>query len=140
MTTAAGDKRTGGCRCGAVRFVASGAPASVRACHCSDCRKASGAPYSVFVEYAEADIAWSGEIPSRFTVEAASRSFCGMCGSPLAYRDSRLDSRVYLLIGALDDPSGLSPSDHAFVQSKLDGVVIPEDVTLHERFSVTRPR
>ncbi len=34
---------TGGCRCGAVRMVARGAPDRVGICHCLDCRKFHGA-------------------------------------------------------------------------------------------------
>lgn len=130
--------RTGGCRCAAIRFEAGGEPVSVRACHCSDCRKASGAPFSVFAEYRVADIAWSGSAPALFAKGFASRSFCAVCGSPLAYRDSRLPGRVYVLIGALDDPSGLAATDHAFVGEALEGVVIPEHALRHERFSVGR--
>ena len=37
---------TGGCRCGAVRFEASGEPFCATYCHCSDCRTAPGAPAS----------------------------------------------------------------------------------------------
>jgi hypothetical protein len=41
----------GGCLCGAVRFVASGQPKGVYWCHCQSCRKHSGAPVSVFVNF-----------------------------------------------------------------------------------------
>lgn len=36
----------GGCHCGAVRFETPDAPVYAAICHCEDCRRQSGAPYS----------------------------------------------------------------------------------------------
>jgi hypothetical protein len=38
------EKVTGGCLCGAVRYEAIGDPFSVIHCHCSSCRRHTGAP------------------------------------------------------------------------------------------------
>ena len=47
MTTATSTASlsSGGCACGAVRFVAEGEPYRVGLCHCLDCRKQYGAPF-----------------------------------------------------------------------------------------------
>jgi len=37
-------KVTGGCMCGAVRYEAIGEPMTVAYCHCSSCRRHTGAP------------------------------------------------------------------------------------------------
>jgi len=41
----------GGCLCGAVRFVATGKPNGTYWCHCHSCRKHTGAPAAVVVEF-----------------------------------------------------------------------------------------
>src|SRR5690606_37198555 len=51
---------TSGCRCGAVRFEASAEPHQVSYCHCSDCRRASGAPVSAFVGFKVGQVALDG--------------------------------------------------------------------------------
>jgi len=45
----AGDVRTGGCRCGAIRYEVTGPPVASVACHCRDCQYVSGggADYSM---------------------------------------------------------------------------------------------
>ncbi len=37
-------KLTGGCHCGAIRYEVEGEPLTHALCHCSDCRRHSGAP------------------------------------------------------------------------------------------------
>ena len=44
---------TGGCLCGALRFIASGKPYRVGLCHCLDCRKHHGAPFHASAIYPE---------------------------------------------------------------------------------------
>lgn len=55
---------SGGCLCGAVRFVAHGAPNPVCPCHCSMCRKATGAVVATFANDDRERVEWRGE-PAR---------------------------------------------------------------------------
>ena len=53
---------SGGCRCGAgARSKRSGEPLSVGYCHCSDCRRATGAPVSAFVGFRADEVSLAGE-------------------------------------------------------------------------------
>lgn len=86
MTDPAGRQRSGGCLCGAVRFVATPRNAEFGACHCSMCRKWTAGPF----------LAVECEGPVRFedasalgvyrSSEWAERGFCRQCGTPLFYR------------------------------------------------------
>ena len=52
---------TGGCVCGDVRIVASGAPYRVGLCHCLDCRKHHGALFHASAIYPEDAVTVEGE-------------------------------------------------------------------------------
>lgn len=115
-----GAVRSGGCQCGAVRFEAIGAPKFVGNCHCTDCRKATGAAFSTYVGFLSDQVRWSGE--ARKTSESSSgvkRGFCGKCGSPLSYQGYKWAGETHLFIGGFDDPSGLVPTGDVFSHEAL---------------------
>lgn len=119
--TAGAATRTGGCFCGAVRYRV-GLPALwVAHCHCSMCRRAQGAAFVTWVGTA-ADrfaIESGGEVLQRFhSSPAATRSFCGRCGSPLFFQSSRWPGEMHVTLASLDDPAGLEPQAHAYWDSR----------------------
>jgi hypothetical protein len=59
-----GSSSTGGCACGAIRFIAEGEPYRVSLCHCLTCRKQYGAPFGAFVIFPAARVTWSGDGPA----------------------------------------------------------------------------
>lgn len=66
----------GRCLCGAVQFLASGAPKWVLWCHCESCRRHSGAPASVFVSFADDSVSMtSGEITKYESSPGVERGF-----------------------------------------------------------------
>ncbi len=130
---------TGGCRCGAVRFEATGEPLSVGYCHCSDCRRATGAPVAAFVGFQADDVSLGGDTLRTFENGAVTRSFCGTCGSPVAYIDQRLEGRVYFMLGAMDMPASYKPTLHAYVREQLPYVHMPDGLERYLKTSVPRP-
>lgn len=77
----------GACFCGEVRVEASGEPRSVSYCHCSICRRLSGAPFSVQALFTSEQVQLHFEPGARLTSFATSRgverSRCASCGSPV---------------------------------------------------------
>ena len=69
-------------------------------CHCGDCRRATGAPVSAFVGFMADDVSLTGETLRRFENGPVTRSFCGICGSPIAYVDQRLERRASISCSA----------------------------------------
>ncbi|WP_158230059.1 GFA family protein [Sphingobium fuliginis] len=53
-------ERSGGCACGALRFIARGDASRVGLCHCLVCQRAHGAPYLAFAVFARAAVALCG--------------------------------------------------------------------------------
>jgi hypothetical protein len=96
------DQVTGGCLCGKVRIVATGAPWRVGLCHCLDCRKHHGALFYAAAIFPEAAVTVSGE-----TRDYQGRHFCPDCGSSVF---ARLGDEVEVHLGTLDAPDQFRPT------------------------------
>lgn len=130
---------TGGCRCGAVRFEASAEVTHVSYCHCGDCRRASGAPVSAFVGFDADQVAIDGCGLKSFENGPVTRSFCGTCGSPIAYVDARLENQIYFMLGVFDMPAYFRPTHHSYVREQLPFLHMPDGLPRHLKSSVQRP-
>ena len=93
---------TGGCLCGNVRVIASGAPYRVGVCHCLDCRKHHGALFSAFAIFPGDAVMIEGE-----TRDYDGRHFCPGCGSSVF---SRAGDEIEVHLGSLDAPDQLTPT------------------------------
>src|ERR671931_2966144 len=78
---------SGGCACGAIRYESTAEPKAMFHCHCRDCQRASGGPFSSYVIVpAEAFKILEGSL--RFHDSPSERGgkthrgFCADCGSP----------------------------------------------------------
>ncbi len=103
--------RTGGCLCGAVRYVVRDAPATFGACHCTMCQRVSGGVNMSFsVPAGQIEITGAGNVRSYQSSAEAARSFCGICGSNLWYRSTvpaEAPQGYSIGFGSLDDKSGM---------------------------------
>ena len=105
----------GGCLCGYVRYEYSGKAGSSSYCHCDDCKRATGGPYTVGVlsEASKLHIL-SGKVKSYTVVvdsgRKVTREFCQDCGSPLFTRAEKLPDKVFIKAGSLDEPGVVAPS------------------------------
>ncbi len=78
---------SGHCYCGAVKFEVRGSSDWIGHCHCESCRRASGSVMTTFAGFDEARVIFTGAMPNRFSSDdGVTRSFCGQCGSPIAYQ------------------------------------------------------
>lgn len=129
----------GGCQCGRHRYALGAEPFAVSYCHCNDCRRATGAPVTVFAGVRDDEVTF-GEAPAVFaSSDQAERLFCSACGTPLAYRDRRLPGELYLLLGTLDEPGRFVPQRHAFTARQLPWLHIDDGLPRHPGFSRSRP-
>jgi hypothetical protein len=102
----------GGCLCGAIRYTVSAPVTELRACHCTNCQKASGAGGSVNAMMASAAFKITQGTPKRYTAVADSgrtlhRYFCGDCGSPLYSQRAATPETLSIRAGTLDGAGGL---------------------------------
>lgn len=134
------DSFEGGCLCGAVRYRAVSPPVRAVICHCSLCRRHSGAPALAFVHFRLADFAWVKGAPTRYRSSAfAERGFCRECGSTLTMHESVLADRVQIALGSLDRPEDIRPDDHVWTQDRLPWFVIDDDLPRFEQSSSAVP-
>jgi len=109
----------GECLCGKVKFEIEGEIRNLYQCHCSLCRKATGAAANAATFVQAAAFRWvSGESDIRsYKKPSGFRSdFCSVCGSPVpnSLRDSGM---VWIPAGLLDEPVASRISVHLHTKS-----------------------
>ncbi|RYF58277.1 MAG: GFA family protein [Comamonadaceae bacterium] len=109
----------GGCQCGAVRYRVRGVPFHQTLCHCSVCRRISGAPAVAWFTVSLDDFQLLSGAMTRFrSSDAAARSFCGICGTQLTFKvDGKPEIDITLC--SLDDPQVHAPVDQTFSNARL---------------------
>lgn len=108
---------TGGCQCGAVRFLVDGPLDDPHVCHCRMCQKAVGNLYASLVSTGLAKLVWTRGEPARFqSSNHAERGFCRECGTPLFY-ESPFGSA--LMIGSFDHPEEIAPATAWGIEAKM---------------------
>ena len=114
-------KYEGGCHCGAVRYEVGGEPEHVALCHCSDCRKSSGAPMMSWVAFREDEFrTTAGAAKTRNSSGQSMRSFCPDCGTGLWFRNEEfLPGIVDVQLATLDDPDAFAPQAHVQVAERI---------------------
>ena len=126
--------QNGGCKCGQVRYHVTGVHNWAGNCHCDDCRRATGGPYS----------SWFGASPENFKVTKGRikewesspgifRGFCENCGSPLSFRGEGWND-IALTIASLDEPNSITPKSHVYLKERLHWVVWNEDMNCYDEF------
>jgi hypothetical protein len=126
-------KLAGECLCGAVRYSVEDAFRYALNCHCSQCRRATGAAFKSF----------AGIERSRFEVQAGEQALliygdershdahCGTCGGFL-YSVVREGKFVHVNLGSLADEPSIRPTAHIFVGSKAPWHTISDDLPQHD--------
>ncbi len=127
----------GGCLCGAVRYRATANPVRGVICHCSMCRKHSGAPVLAFVHFPVGSFRWVTGKPSRFqSSHFAQRGFCSICGSTLSMHEEVLGDRVQVTVGSLDEPDRVKIDDHVWTEAQISWFDVKDELL---RFSESSP-
>lgn len=127
---------TGSCLCGAVAYEVRGPFTHFVHCHCSRCRKASGASHATNALVAPEAFRWTrGEAElQRFDLpEAASfaTGFCRRCGSPMPHL-SRSGRALIVPAGTFDADPGEKPSRHVHWSSRAPWTDSPGDLPASE--------
>jgi hypothetical protein len=111
---------TGGCFCGAIRYEAEGTPFYETVCHCSICRRTSGAPLVTWFSVPRPQFRIIQGTPTRFSSTAkATRTFCPDCGTQLTFEHDEFQDEIDVTICSLDDPEAIPPRHHTWTTTQL---------------------
>lgn len=114
------DHLTGRCYCGASSLSAEAAPLTVALCHCTDCRRWTGAPVAGFAALAGDALRIAPDPgPGLSVTEGVRRWSCPRCGSPLMAVFDYLPGQVYVPLGLLDQAAALAPALHSHADAAL---------------------
>jgi hypothetical protein len=117
----------GGCYCGSVRYRIDGSPYDETTCHCSICRRTTGAPFVSWFTVSERDFSVTAGAPTRFSSsEHGTRSFCTRCGTQLTFQSSRAPGQLDVTTCSLDDPERVPPRDHTRTSSQLSWIELAD--------------
>jgi hypothetical protein len=123
--------RTGGCFCGAVKYVVCGEPINVRACHCQDCQRLTGSAFFVRALFPKSMVTITGGLSEFASSDDLTRKFCPHCGSQIfAERKSRPNA-IAIALGSFDHLDGILPSEHVWVSDKQAWLSIPPEAKQH---------
>lgn len=129
---------TGGCLCGAIRYTVSAPLHNVIACHCTHCRKISGAGSSHNAPVATSSVNFTAGTPKKYADTADSgntlyRYFCENCGSSIMSQRSKTPEMSVLKVGTLDDASGLKLAMNIWTDSALPWMHLDPAIERHPK-------
>jgi hypothetical protein len=125
----------GGCLCGAVRYRLTVRPMAVNACHCTDCKKLTGAtnllmllgPRDAFVQERGAIERYRKRADSGNEIDIVR---CAKCGVRMWQEPLAAPHLVFVAAGTLDDASWAIPTSHIWVKRASPGVVFQDDALI----------
>ena len=117
----------GHCQCGQLRYEADASVFHETACHCSVCRRTSGAPFVAWFSVPLASFRFTQGTPASFrSSDHGTRSFCPHCGTTLTFQSSRYPQEIDITTCSLDDPEQVPPKDHIYTSTQLQWVQLAD--------------
>ena len=125
---------SGRCLCGAVRWQSDGPVTRRLACHCTDCQRATSAPFTAFVGLPPETVTWTGVVDDYETSPGSHRGFCPVCGTRLYFRSERWPEEVHIHAATLDDGTAYVPDRHVMVAQSPPWLVLADGLPWHDGF------
>jgi hypothetical protein len=123
---------TGGCLCGDARYEVDPAGAfDAGYCHCSMCRRSTGAPVVAWaLVKIDAFRILKGNLRHYQSSSACIRSFCSVCGSQLIYKAIDVPEMIGFHVATLDGlaPVPLRPRLHMFSADQISWFELNDDL------------
>ena len=126
----------GGCYCGEIRYTSDQGPVEKGYCHCSMCRKTTGAPVLAFASFPVETFVYTKGLPQIFKSSSwGQREFCGTYGTQICYRQSEGAESVDVNLGSLDEINAVSPDHHIYEADRVEWLKIDDEFPKFEENS-----
>ena len=123
------ESTTGGCLCGAVRYQIKAPLDDAAHCHCSMCRRASGAVAVTWLTVPFGRFKFTRGKPALYRSSShAERRFCTRCGAQLTFQSVRAPNVVDVTVGTLDQPERAQPNRHVWRTARLPWLHLDEQL------------
>jgi hypothetical protein len=129
----------GGCACGKLRYRLASGPMFVHCCHCRDCQRQTGSAFvlNALIETDRVELV-SGETQAVEVPTDSGRPHaicrCAACKVAVWSHYGGVQKLSFVRVGALDEPSRLTPDVHIYTRSKLPWVALPAGVPAFEAY------
>ncbi len=127
----------GGCLCGAVRYEVTGEPYNVTHCHCTDCRRCSGAAFVTWASFRRSEFRFTEGEPRVVSWAGRLRSFCGACGTPLTFITAPQAEEIDVTVCSFDHPDKVSPAGHTWVDDRLPWIQLTDELPKYRQAGPT---
>jgi hypothetical protein len=123
---------SGGCLCGAVRYVVAADAIATRVCWCRDCQYFAAGSATVNLVFQSAAITMTGPLRDySSTADSGNRmhrQFCERCGTPVTSASDARPRLTILRAGTLDDPELAKPALTIWTDSAPSWACINEEL------------
>ncbi|WP_066795313.1 GFA family protein [Sphingomonas soli] len=125
----------GQCHCGAIRYEMPGEVAHHAACHCTDCRRATGAPLVSWALTSAEAIRIEGTPRVYASSEHGRRHFCGDCGTSLFYTNEVIfPGMIDVQSATLDDPGEIPIQAQIQTAERIGWMATLHELPAFERY------
>lgn len=122
---------TGSCACQATTYTTTTPPTTLTNCHCTTCRKQSGAPYQTWAQFPLSSVRFTHgaeALRSRRASNVATRTACARCGSSVSMRYDFNPGMMGIAAGTIDQSAEVPrPARHIYLREKAGWFEVPED-------------
>lgn len=119
----------GGCLCGAIRYRVLDPIDAIVHCHCSMCRRASGAVAVTWLTLPKDRFTVTkGELAAWNSSDHGTRTFCPECGGQITFWSSERPDELDVTLCTLDQPERFPARHHVYTTAKLPWLHLDENL------------
>ncbi len=129
---------TGSCQCRAVRYQCTAAPASIYACHCTECQRQSGSAFGTSMLVPRDAFSFTHGAPRTWVRTAESGRkvdclYCPDCGTRIVHLPQHSPTMAIIRPGTLDDTKWIRLAGHIWLASRQAWFEAPAGAVTYDR-------